>query len=412
MKNFFLSLIPIVLVCFCVFGLSRAVQFKPWTKTGQEKEYKEFRRIIAMPTVEANAQNKPKVVCSESKFDFGIMSPFENGIHLFTISNDGDAPLVLKNGGKSCSCIDFDLSAMLLEPGESTDIEVRWSTDKPGKLAQNLNIRTNSPETPELQLWITGTVAATLDSSVTRFGFDSLLAEEIRSHDFHIYSDLWDEIVIDRIEASSEDVKCEKIQRSSTSESPLRITSNVEKPIEHKSRVDLRLTVKAQSTGGSRTEQLRIYVKPPQSDAEAEATHVKGLQPDGSILIELPVATRVIRRLSFYGPAIADGEAKLIDLGKIRTTSPAQDWAIVAKLRGDLKPNDMKVSLTGIEGVSATIEPLDSGVSYRINIHAEEKLRLGAYNRQDAGKLRIEADGLPGEELVEFKVELDVLEEN
>lgn len=432
MKTFFISLIPIALFGFAVFGLTRMVEFMPWTRTGQEAEYKEFRRIIAIPMAEANAARLPKVECPETEFDFGMMPPFDNGKHVFKISNTGDDQLVLKNGGKSCSCLDVELSAALLAPGETKDIEVTWNTDKPGKLAQYIKINTNSPETPELQLWVTGTVATILDASVGGFGYDSMLAEEVRSQDFYLYSGVWDNIVVDRIETSTDDVKCEIIKTPIAVETSLKLVSKPDKPVEFTSRVDLRMTVTSQASGGERAEFVKIFVRPPELATESAATDsaavaeasplslvamYKSLQPDGTLLIELPVSTTVVRRLSLYGPAIADGDKKLIDLGKLRTTSPARDWAIIAKIRGDKLPTEMKVNLTGIKGVSATVEQIENttgqvGVSYRIKIHAEEKLRLGVYNRAQSGKLVINSPGLPGEELLEFSVELDVLEEN
>lgn len=426
MKTFFLSLIPIFLFALGVFAMTRMVKFQPWTKPGQEDDYKAWRQIVLLPTVEANASKQPKIECAETEFDFGIMAPFEQGAHVFSIINSGDEQLVLKNGGKSCSCLDVDLSAVLLKPGEKKDIEVRWDTDKSGKLAQYVKILTNSAETPELQLWVTGMVATILDVSVTEFSFATMLSGEVRSREFFVFSELWEGVTIDRIETSSDDLTCDIIEKAHEVEVPARILSNPEKPVDFKSRIDFRMSIKAQSQGPERTEKIKIFVRPPQelaSPAEAGAPSVeqasahRALQPDGTFLIELPVSTKLVRRLTLYGPAIADGDKKLIDLGKLRTTSAARDWAIIAKIRGDQFPTDMKVSLTGIEGVSASIEKVESSVdqqslSYRIKIHAQEKLKVGVYNHEDAGKLTIEAPGLPGEELHEFTVELDVLEEN
>ncbi len=426
MKNFFLSLIPMAVFCLAVFGLTRMVKFQPWTRTGQEAEYKEFKRIISLPIVDPNADKLPKVECLESEFDFGLMPPFADGMHTFTIRNSGDDQLVVKNGGKSCTCLDVELSAVLLKPGESKEIEVTWTADKSGKLAQYVKILTNSPETPELQLWVTGTVATILDASTAGFGFGSLVASEMRSQEFYLYSGVWDNIVIDRIETSNADVKCEIITAPVDVEMPLRLVSKSEKPVEFKSRVDFKMTVTAQAVGGERTESVKIFVRPPELDDDSAITAnasplslvgmYNSLRPDGTLLIELPVSTTVARRLSLYGPAIADGDRKLIDLGKLRTKSSARDWSIIAKIRGDKKPTDMAVSLTGIKGVSATVEPIETtagqdGASYRIKIHAEENLQLGVYNREQAGKLIIESPRLPGEELLQFSVELDVLEE-
>lgn len=426
MKKFFLSLIPIAIFGLSVFGLTRMVKFQPWTRTGQEEEFKEFKKIISIPMADASAEQRPRVECPDTEFDFGLMPPFSEGKHTFTIRNTGDDQLVLKNGGKSCNCLDMEFAAVLLQPNESKDIVVTWNTDKAGKLAQYVKILTNSPETPELQLWVTGSVATILDASAAGFGYGSLVAKEVRSQEFFLYSGVWDNIVIDRIETSNDDLRCEILSVPSDVEALPKLVGKSDKPTEIKGRVDLKLTVTAQANGGERVENIKIYVRPPKQDIDPNTTAdasplslgamYSSLRPDGTLLIELPVSTTVVRQLSLYGPAIADGDKKLIDLGKLRTKSPARDWSLIAKIRGDHKPTEMKVRLTGIEGVSAKVEPIENsreaGASYRITIHADEKLRLGAYNREDAGRLVIEAPGLPGEELLEFRVELDVLEEN
>lgn len=430
MKTFFLSLIPITLVCFAFFGFTRCVRLKPWTKPGQEEAYQEFRQISAIPTVDSSAAALPKLECSEAVFNFGIMPPFANGTHIFKVTNSGTAPLAVRSSGTSCNCTETDFTAKILQPAEMQEIEVTWDTNQAGNFAQYLKLTTNSPETPELELWVEGTVSTILDASVSALEFGDLMANETRSQEFFLFSSIWDEIEIDRIETSSENIQCKKISKSKAQESSEEFNGRKpEQPISIKSRVDLRMTAIAQEVAGPRTEHLRIYVRPPAiasnsaSDGKDIASDLslrglyKSLQQDGTLLIELPVETVVLRRFSLYGPAIADGRKKLIDLGKLRTKSPSREWTLIARVRGDRMPVNAKVSLVGIDGVSASIEEIEStaigmGISYRIKIRAQENLPMAAYNRETAGKLIIETPGIPNEELLEFNVELDVLEEN
>ncbi len=222
MKTFFLSLIPIVLFGFSVFGLSRMVAFKPWTKTGQEEEYREFRRILAMPMVEKTAAKRPKVECN-CEYDFGLLPPFTDQSHKFVISNVGDEQLAIKQAGESCTCLNADFAAAVVAPGESKVIPVTWNTDKQGKFAQYVRIATNSPDTPELELWVTGTVGTILDCSVPAFGYEGVLAGESRTQNFYLYSGIWDTLEIDRIEYSSDSIKCEPIEKpADPEEDPLK----------------------------------------------------------------------------------------------------------------------------------------------------------------------------------------------
>ncbi|MDX1928943.1 MAG: DUF1573 domain-containing protein [Pirellulaceae bacterium] len=419
MKNFFLALIPLALLCVGVFGLSRAVRFKPWTKPGQEAEYKELLRIISIPMADPNASKLPRAECSEQEHDFGVMEPFVDGSCKFTITNSGSDQLVLKNGKESCTCLDSDLSAATLQPGEAKEIEVTWNTDKAGDFAQFVRVLTNSPSTPELDLWVRGKVGVALGGSIASFEFSGVESSEPRSQNFFLFSDLLDSFSIDRIEYSTDGLQCAEIERPAEKPSPMYLRQRP--PANHRSRIDLRLDIGSQLLG-ERSEYVRIFVRPAKNVAEsggAEWSQAVSSQvrTDGTILVQLPVRTRGSRRLSLYGPAIADGENMIVDLGKLRVSAGSRDWSIIAKIRGDLRPTEMKVALTGIPGVSAIVEPIENtpgqtGINYRIKIHAEEKLRMGVYNREQAGKLVIEAPGLPGEERLEFTVELDVLEDS
>jgi hypothetical protein len=419
MKYYLLAMIPVFLLGFGVFGLSRLVKFQPFTRPGQEEEYKEMLKVISIPTSDPNAAKLPILECLEPEYDFGVLPPFVDASYTFTIKNTGDDQLVLKNGKASCSCLDSDLSATLLQPGESKQIVVNWNTDKSGNFAQFVRVLTNSPATPEFDLWVKGRVAVALGSGNQHFDFTGLTLGEERSQNFFLYSDLLNSFSIDRIECSSENFSCREVERPVENVGLAFVQSA---PSEHKSRIDLSMTVKAQSVGEQRG-LLRIYVRPKLDgegqdleDSELSGALGNMLRSDGTMLIEFPVLVRVSKRLSLYGPAITDGDRKLIDLGKLRTTSPAREWSIIAKIRGDKAPSDLKVALTGIKGLTASVEKVENSssqdITYRLKIHAQEKLPLGIYNREQAGKLTIEAPGLPGEELLEFTVELDVLKPN
>ncbi len=426
MKAFFFAVLAMFVFGLGVLFVARSVQLKPWTRVGQEEEYKEFRRIIAIPVADSQAAKKPKADSSEQTFDFGVMPPFTDGSHIFTVTNTGDDSLAVRKGVKSCSCMNLRFAATLIEPGASHNFDVTWNTDKPGKLAQYVRLLTNSPDTPEIDLWVTGEVATILDVSVRGIAFESMQTRERRSQEFSIYSGVFENLTVDRIETSSSDVTCEVIEPEPMTTPNAASRDKEAELIKYK--LDFRVEATAQSSAGDRVESVRIFVRPPNvndqenksgsvDSARPQLHAIPNLRPDGTVLIELPVSTRVVRRLSLYGPAIANGDKKLIDLGKLRTTSPAKDWSIIAKIRGDREPSDLKVALIGIDGVTASVEKIENatgqtGVSYRIKIHAEEKLRAAIYNREQAGKLTIEAPGLPGEELLEFTVELDVLEEN
>src|SRR5579859_1602904 len=52
----------------------------------------------------ATSGPQPKAVIDQTEFDFGRMEVGEERQHEFTISNEGQAPLVLKKGKTTCQC--------------------------------------------------------------------------------------------------------------------------------------------------------------------------------------------------------------------------------------------------------------------------------------------------------------------
>ena len=60
----------------------------------------------------------PKAVVESQEFDFGVLEPDSSGEHEFTIRNEGDAPLKLRFGGKTCKCVGFEITPREVPPGE------------------------------------------------------------------------------------------------------------------------------------------------------------------------------------------------------------------------------------------------------------------------------------------------------
>src|SRR6185369_10235732 len=46
----------------------------------------------------------PKAVMDETEFEFGRMEVGEERSHVFMIRNEGDAPLIIKQGPTTCQC--------------------------------------------------------------------------------------------------------------------------------------------------------------------------------------------------------------------------------------------------------------------------------------------------------------------
>jgi hypothetical protein len=84
----------------------------------------------------------------------------EERVHEFTIRNEGEAPLIIKQGPTTCQCTVSNLETGELAVGQSAKITLKW---KPVAQAERFNkgaeIRTNDPKHQSIQLRVIGMVA-------------------------------------------------------------------------------------------------------------------------------------------------------------------------------------------------------------------------------------------------------------
>ncbi|MEM1137872.1 MAG: DUF1573 domain-containing protein [Bacteroidota bacterium] len=105
-------------------------------------------------TLEADA-GKPKVTFDKLSHDFGKVSQKDKVSTTFTINNEGDAPLLIRKTKASCGCTATKPAKTELAPGESTTIDVTFSTGSyKGKQKKSLTVIVNDPNTPMTTLWI------------------------------------------------------------------------------------------------------------------------------------------------------------------------------------------------------------------------------------------------------------------
>ncbi|MGI9473210.1 MAG: DUF1573 domain-containing protein, partial [Rubripirellula sp.] len=109
------------------------------------------------------AEERPIVVVTSKSHDFGMIDPHTTASHKFEIRNKGQAPLALDVGSTSCKCTAGDLEDSLLQPGESTFINLTWNTGYQAEdYEQTAYLITNDPARKNIELKIRGEVRAEL----------------------------------------------------------------------------------------------------------------------------------------------------------------------------------------------------------------------------------------------------------
>lgn len=102
-----------------------------------------FSAILA---VGAQAQAKvggPAMSFEKTEIDYGTIQQNADPLRKFKFKNTGTEPLVIKNARGSCGCTVPSYKKEPIMPGETSDIEVRYATDRIGVFTKTVTIETN-----------------------------------------------------------------------------------------------------------------------------------------------------------------------------------------------------------------------------------------------------------------------------
>ncbi|MDD5668578.1 MAG: DUF1573 domain-containing protein [Candidatus Omnitrophica bacterium] len=88
-------------------------------------------------------------------WDFGQIKQGTEVNHVFTITNESQQPIKIKDINTSCGCTASEVKKKDLAPGESTEIGVTFkSSGYSGPVQQFVYVHTDKPEDPILKLTI------------------------------------------------------------------------------------------------------------------------------------------------------------------------------------------------------------------------------------------------------------------
>ena len=101
-----------------------------------------------------DAKAAPKLVVEKPEYDFGKVKEGEEASHTFTIKNDGNADLIIKNVSPACGCTASDFSKVVA-PGQEGKVTLTVKTNgMSGKTSRYADVISNDPQQPNLQLWL------------------------------------------------------------------------------------------------------------------------------------------------------------------------------------------------------------------------------------------------------------------
>ncbi len=121
--------------------------------------------IAGLTALAATSSAAPRLVLEESEFDFGYVPQNAKVSHLFVLKSDGDDSLKITKVVPGCGCTKAPLEKAELAPGESTNLEIIFSTKRyTNRITKNPRIETNEGP-PHKSVRITSNVVRRPDST-------------------------------------------------------------------------------------------------------------------------------------------------------------------------------------------------------------------------------------------------------
>lgn len=112
----------------------------------------------ALLATAAVAQTGPVIQVDKDVHDYGTIPQGANGECVFTVTNTGDAPLILTNCKGSCGCTVPKCDTAPIAPGHKSSITVRYDTKRTGPINKSVTISSNAANEPDKVVRIKGMV--------------------------------------------------------------------------------------------------------------------------------------------------------------------------------------------------------------------------------------------------------------
>ncbi|MDA3883800.1 MAG: DUF1573 domain-containing protein [Bacteroidales bacterium] len=92
--------------------------------------------------------NTDSLVFDHIVYDYGTISQGSDGACQFTLTNNGDNPIILSNVKASCGCTIPTWPRTPINPGESAVIDVKYDTKRIGRFNKAITVYSNAANSP------------------------------------------------------------------------------------------------------------------------------------------------------------------------------------------------------------------------------------------------------------------------
>jgi hypothetical protein len=126
--------------------------------------------VFAQPNAKPVGGTGPIITVDKEVHDYGTIKKGDNGQCVFTVTNTGDAPLIITQCAGSCGCTVPKCETAPIMPKATSSITVQYDTQRVGPINKSVTINSNATNAPSKVVTIKGTiedVATTTPSTPT-----------------------------------------------------------------------------------------------------------------------------------------------------------------------------------------------------------------------------------------------------
>lgn len=147
----------------------------------------------------------PKAVYKETSYHFGRMAINAPNEYRFTIRNEGEADLILKEGKPTCKCTTFALVSRVVKPGEETALDIHWhGGPNPDRSFRHGGlVHTNDPKSPAINYTVEGAIDVPVELLPATWNVGNISREQAGTFKAAIATRLYDQFEVESIVSPS-----------------------------------------------------------------------------------------------------------------------------------------------------------------------------------------------------------------
>ena len=121
---------------------------------------KKFLFTAAFAFIGLASMDAQEITFDKDVIDYGEIAKGADGERVFTFTNTGDKPLIIKKVQPSCGCTaaEYPKPTELIAPGKKGTIKVKYNTNIPNSFSKSISVFSNAKENGRKILRIKGQV--------------------------------------------------------------------------------------------------------------------------------------------------------------------------------------------------------------------------------------------------------------